>query len=68
MNTIVCASQISNVPRKEGKKELISATYATFNACKLLLHPPAHGCVVPAAFPNRPPQQCAGLFLAMGGH
>ncbi len=66
MNTIAHAFQINNVTPKKGGKQPISATYASSNACMLHIHPPEYGFVVPAALPIRPPQQCTGLFLALG--
>lgn len=49
---------------KRGKRP----NYTSSNAHTLRIHPPEYGCVVPAALPIRPAQQCAGLFLAMGGY
>lgn len=56
----------SPVLDKDKRKETIIATYTDFNACMLSVHPLLNGCVLPAAFPIRPPQQCPGLFLALG--
>lgn len=52
---------MNNATGKEGKP-LVSATYASSNACMLSIHLVEYGSVLPAAFAIRPPQQCAQAY------